>query len=96
MTKEQIMDRIIEIIESDIIFDDEVRKEWKQLNDDLRAADGGEPCYGLGFWHNGYEIFLHGSKILYSKMSEEQYSDMLDSMSSMEKIKAYNEKWCKD
>lgn len=92
MTQEEILDRIVEIIETfPTPLPEEVKKEWRDLNDKMRELH--EPSYGIGFWHKGYEIELYGSKILYCKKSVEEYEDMLGMFGGEMTIEQYNEKW---
>lgn len=91
MTQEEILDRIVEIIETYPTFTEEVKKEWRDLNYKMRELH--ELSYGLGFWHKGYEIELHGSKIFYCKKSIEEYEDMLGMFAGKMTIDQYNEKW---
>lgn len=91
MTENEILDRIVEIIETYPTFTDEISKEWRSLNDKMRELH--EPSYGIGFWHKGYEIELYGSKILYCKKSIEEFEDMLRMFGGETTIVQYNEKW---
>jgi len=92
MTQEEILDRIVEIIETyPTPLPEEVKKEWSDLNDAMRELH--EPSYGIGFWHKGYEIELYGHKILYCKKSVEEYKDMLRMFGGEMTIEQYNDKW---
>lgn len=94
MTEDEILDRIVEIIEiyDSVPFPPEISVEWGKLNDRLREFQK-KPSYGLGFWHKGYEIELYGHNILYSEMTKEQYCDMMKVFSCGMKIEEYKEKW---
>lgn len=89
-----MLDRIVEIIETydSDPFPSNILAEWNKLNEDLRQLEE-EPSYGLGFWHKGYEIELYGRKILYGKMTKEEYSDMLEMFAGGMKIDDYKQKW---
>jgi hypothetical protein len=93
MTQNEMLDRIVEIYENNPSpLPEELLPEWRKLNDDLRELDE-EKCYGLGFYHKGYTINLHGSKIFLNKMSKEQYCDMLDMFRGKITVKEFNKKW---
>jgi hypothetical protein len=89
MTQDEILDRVVEIIETSP--DPFPKEEWHQLNENIRKLH--DPAYGLGFWHKGYSIHFHGSKILHSKMTEAQYEDMMKVYSNKMTVKEYNEKY---
>jgi len=92
LTQDEILDRVVEIIEQyPFPLPEEIAIEWRQLNDLIRELH--EPSYGLGFWHKGYTIDFYGSKILYCRESKEKYEDMLGVFSAKMTIKEYNEKW---
>ena len=93
MTQDEILDRVVEIIEKyPGKLPDDILPEWQQLNKKMREVS--EPTYGLGFWHKGYRIdFLGSSRILYCKESLEQYEDFFRMINREMTSEEYREKW---
>lgn len=77
----EILDKVVDFLESDKATPASPSgqplttdlTEWNTLRTELRESLGGQKLYGCQWWHRGYVIDLHGSKLLYCKATEEEY-----------------------